>query len=238
LRWRRGSTRDNFTGKPENKREQRRLVAETSADRDLVAALGTAAAEYGRARLGLHAGKKPVGFRAVAAVGLEGTLRHLNRLLLNFFAVCNSLSVYLKAFMIPKRTAQQGFRGVVQEAHARRPMRLEKANRMNLHKEWCNRFFISHSLEIDLFFRANIKPAYQRRILIHSDRSLVYIVVSLRKGVAKPTAKISSKQRLSPLAGLGDAGLPLPLYFRFTFAFSVSFVILNRKLGNQIQEGI
>ena len=53
-----------------------KLVAETSADGDLVTALGPAAAQYGSARLGLHAGKKAVGLGAVAAVGLESTLRH------------------------------------------------------------------------------------------------------------------------------------------------------------------
>jgi hypothetical protein len=80
-----------------------RLVAETGADGDLVTALGTPAAEYGSARLGLHPGKKPVGLRAVAAVWLEGTLRHLIRLLLNLFCdVCNSSPVYLRAFAIPK----------------------------------------------------------------------------------------------------------------------------------------
>ena len=83
------------------------VVAEAGADGDLVAALGTATAEYGRTRLGLHAGKKPVGLRAVAAVGLEGTLRHLTRLLLNLFAVCNSPPVYLKVFAIPNREAKE-----------------------------------------------------------------------------------------------------------------------------------
>jgi hypothetical protein len=51
-------------------------VAETRADSDLVASLGTPATEHGCARLGLHPGKEPVGLRAVAAVRLEGTLRH------------------------------------------------------------------------------------------------------------------------------------------------------------------
>jgi hypothetical protein len=81
-----------------------------------VAALGAAAAQYSCACLGLHAGKKPVGLCAVAAVRLESTLRHLTRLLLraelliNFFAVCNSPSVYPKQLPIPKRTANEGLR--------------------------------------------------------------------------------------------------------------------------------
>jgi len=52
------------------------LVAEACGDGDLVAALGAAAIEYGCTGLGLHAGEKAVGLGAVAAVGLEGTLRH------------------------------------------------------------------------------------------------------------------------------------------------------------------
>jgi hypothetical protein len=47
---------------------------------------------------------------------------------------------------------------------------------------------------MDLVFRATIKPAYQRRISIHLDRTLVYVVVSLRKGVVLSGAKISSNQ--------------------------------------------
>jgi hypothetical protein len=52
------------------------LVAETGADGDLVTALGAAAAEDGCTCFGLHAGEEAVGLGAVAAVGLEGTLRH------------------------------------------------------------------------------------------------------------------------------------------------------------------
>ena len=43
---------------------------------------GASAAKHGCTGLGLHAGKKPVGLRPVAAVRLKGTLRHLTRLLL------------------------------------------------------------------------------------------------------------------------------------------------------------
>ena len=52
------------------------LVAETGADGDLVTALCTTTVEDGGAGLGLHAGQETVGLRAVAAVGLESTLRH------------------------------------------------------------------------------------------------------------------------------------------------------------------
>jgi len=72
------------------------VVAEACADGDLVASLGTPAAQHGCARLGLHAGQEPVGLGAVAAIRLEGTLRHWVRLLLNLVESCNgsSISVY------------------------------------------------------------------------------------------------------------------------------------------------
>jgi hypothetical protein len=54
------------------------LVAESCADGDLVTALGAAAVQDGSTGLGLHAGKKPMGLRAMAAVRLKGTLRHGN----------------------------------------------------------------------------------------------------------------------------------------------------------------
>jgi hypothetical protein len=53
-----------------------KLVAETGADRDLVAALGAAARKHRGSTLGLHAAKEAVGFRTAAAVGLKGTLGH------------------------------------------------------------------------------------------------------------------------------------------------------------------
>ena len=73
------------------------LVAETGADGDLVTALGTTTVEDGGTGLGLHAGQETVGLRAVAAVGLESTLRHgiklLRRmeLLLKLLGCCNNL---------------------------------------------------------------------------------------------------------------------------------------------------
>jgi hypothetical protein len=52
------------------------LVAEASADGDLMTAFGAAAAEDGGACLGLHAREEAVGLGAVTAIGLKGTLRH------------------------------------------------------------------------------------------------------------------------------------------------------------------
>jgi hypothetical protein len=68
----------------------------------------------------------------------------------------------------------------------------ESGCRSDLHKEWCNKKNVGQSLEMDLVFRATIKPAYQRRISIHLGRALVFVVVSLRNGVALPGARISS----------------------------------------------
>jgi hypothetical protein len=87
------------------------LVAETSAHGNLVTTLGTAAAQYGCARLGLHPGKKPVGLRAVAAVWLEGTLRHLIRLLLNLIAVYATVSQYTsEPSQFPSERQRKGVR--------------------------------------------------------------------------------------------------------------------------------
>jgi hypothetical protein len=73
------------------------LVAETGADGDLVTALGATAVKNSGARLGLHARKKAVGLGAMAAIGLEGTLRHDKKLLrriehlLKLLGCCNNL---------------------------------------------------------------------------------------------------------------------------------------------------
>src|SRR5207248_1858606 len=53
-----------------------RLVAESSADGDLMTPLGAAAAEHSGSGLGLHAGKEAVGLGPVTAVGVKRTLRH------------------------------------------------------------------------------------------------------------------------------------------------------------------
>jgi hypothetical protein len=58
-----------------------KLVAETSANGNLVTALGATAAEYGGTSLCLHAGQETMGLGAMAAVGLKGTLRHDKKLL-------------------------------------------------------------------------------------------------------------------------------------------------------------
>jgi hypothetical protein len=163
-----------------------------------VTALGTTAAKYGGARLGLHTGKEPVGLRAVAAVGLKGTLRHWTRLLLKFFAVCNSLSVYLKAFSNPKGEQRKGVSRAAERDRIEPPIRPFQADRtavsIGLHKEWCNKKNLSQSLEIDLVFRATIKPAYQRRfpiqrIALWFTLSFLFALASIKTG-----AKTSSKQ--------------------------------------------
>ena len=74
-----------------------KLVAETSADGDLVTALSATAAEHCGTCLGLHAGKEAVSLGAVAAIGLKGTLRHDKKLLrrgkhlLKLLGCCNNL---------------------------------------------------------------------------------------------------------------------------------------------------
>src|ERR1700679_2526445 len=75
------------------RRHRGELVAVTSADGDLMTALGATAAEDGCTSLGLHTREEAVGLGAVAAVGLKGTLRHdknscgRRRLLLKLLAI-------------------------------------------------------------------------------------------------------------------------------------------------------
>ena len=73
------------------------VVAETGTHGNLVASLGTPAAQHGCTRLGLHAGQKPVCLRAMAAVRLKGALRHIVKLLLNLFCGLQ------QSFSIPQR---------------------------------------------------------------------------------------------------------------------------------------
>src|SRR6202011_5575375 len=53
-----------------------RLVAEARRHGDTVPALGAAARQHSRPRLGLHAAAKAMHFGAVTTVGLKGTLGH------------------------------------------------------------------------------------------------------------------------------------------------------------------
>jgi hypothetical protein len=92
-----------------------------------------------------------VGLRAVAAVRLEGTLRHFNWLLLNLIGTatvgCSSLSVYPKC----DRCSQQNHRERAKPATSYRvALRLNSGTetsletiKIDLHKEWCNLTFIS-----------------------------------------------------------------------------------------------
>jgi hypothetical protein len=52
------------------------LVAEPGRDGNFMPPLGAAAAENGGAGLGLHTREETMRLSAMAAVGLEGTLRH------------------------------------------------------------------------------------------------------------------------------------------------------------------
>jgi hypothetical protein len=92
---------------------------------------------------------------------------------------------------------------------------LAHATKFILHKEWCKQNFVSFSLEKRLVFRATIKPAYQGRISILLNRTVLHFVVPLRKGVVKTYAKNSSNQRSSPPASVAGKGhlllLDLPL---------------------------
>src|SRR5258707_13220356 len=64
------------------------LVAEAGRDRDLVAALGAAAAQHGSAGLGGHAAQKAVDLAPAAAIRLKGALRHRRILFSNLWDRC------------------------------------------------------------------------------------------------------------------------------------------------------
>ena len=61
---------------------RRRLVAETRADCNALAADGATAAQHGGAGLGLHPRAKSVSLHAMASVRLKCALRHKSALLL------------------------------------------------------------------------------------------------------------------------------------------------------------
>jgi hypothetical protein len=66
-----------------------RLVAKTCADSNTLAALCTAAVQYGSSATGLHAGTETVGLHALTAIGLKCALGHGYALL--FPEICLSL---------------------------------------------------------------------------------------------------------------------------------------------------
>jgi hypothetical protein len=75
----------------ENFRELKKLdelVAEAGRDRNLVAALGAAAAQHGSAGLGGHAAQKAVDLAPAAAIRLKGALRHRRILFSNLWDRC------------------------------------------------------------------------------------------------------------------------------------------------------
>ena len=69
------------TGQRTKKRASRKLVAESCADSDALASLGSTAAKHSGSALGLHAGSEAVSLDALAAVGLKCALGHRNALL-------------------------------------------------------------------------------------------------------------------------------------------------------------
>src|ERR1700690_3726765 len=110
------------------------VVAEAGAYGDLVAAFGAPAAENGCARLGLHAGKKPVCLRAMAAVGLEGTLRHSTRLLLKLFAVATVSEYTSKSLYTQLKCGRRSLPESVKSSPNRHPIMVQQASRIDLHK--------------------------------------------------------------------------------------------------------
>jgi hypothetical protein len=204
-------------------KRMQRLVAEARADGNLVAALGTPAAQHGCTRLGLHAGKKPVGLRAVAAVWLKGTLRHLTStpclISLAYSPIswrCHSLQVYLISTPAPRQVQRWLQRNGLLNTTQRVTFKIEKAAdetmKFDLHKEWCKQNFVSRWLEKRLENRATIKPAYQGRFQSCSTVFGFTLSFLFARGWSKPTRRPpETNVRLHPPRSAGrDFFLPSP----------------------------
>jgi hypothetical protein len=94
---------------------------------------------------------------------------------------------------------------------------------MNLHKEWCKQNFVAESLEIDLVFRATIKPAYQRRIpfnwiALWFTLSFLSAMGGLNPERSSPANSVSLH---SPVQAMRDICLPLQSRLLSNFAGSV-----------------
>jgi hypothetical protein len=214
------------------------VVAEASTDGDFVTTLGTSAAQYGCASLGLHPGKKPVGLRAVATVGLKGTLRHLTRLLLNFFAVCNSLSVYLKGPLLPNRTSMQGFTEAASQRAELDPNRHAKAFSIGPSQGMVQPNFLSLIGLKSTWFSVLLSNPLTKHEIGFIEIVLWFTLSFLFAKGAKPSTKTSSKQHLSPIAYramqdfcclcISDASKPV----------GQSVISNQEKTWDPIQEGI
>lgn len=74
--------------------QQKKLIAEAGGDGDLMAALGSAAAEHGSPGFAGHAAKKAMDLAAATAVGLEGALGHVS---------CPVMRIFLPEFIALQR---------------------------------------------------------------------------------------------------------------------------------------
>jgi hypothetical protein len=174
-------------------------VAETSAHGNLVTALGTPAAQHGCSGLGLHAGQKPVGFRAMAAIWLEGTLRHWTSLLLNLFTGCNSLPVYLKASAVQKKPAKERAYSGRKIRQFNRPTDPQRMRFSRLHsiftRNGATQLLTPDHLKTARFSVLTSNPLTKDGIGFFQPNS-GYVAVSLRNGKDTTSAKISSENAL------------------------------------------
>jgi hypothetical protein len=103
----------------------------------------------------------------------------------------------------------------------------------DLHKEWCNKKNVQQSLEMDLVFRATIKPAYQRRF---SNSSGSYFGLRCRfssRWDSKYRSEDLQQPALFSACPLGDGGPLLPSQSRLLFFWFLgqSCHLERRKLG-------
>jgi hypothetical protein len=199
-----------------------------------VASLGTPAAEHRCARLGFHPGKEPVGLRAVTAVWLKGTLRHLNRLLLNLFAVYATVSQYTRrASAAPSGRKEKELYARYSGREIARTKPAKSVAGSIFTRNGATKKNVQQSLETDSVFRATIKPAYQRRIPIHTGSSFGLRCRFSSRWDSKKLSEDLQQPVLHLTCPLGDGGLLLPsqsrlLFFRLS---GQSGYFERRKLG-------
>jgi hypothetical protein len=100
-------------------------------------------------------------------------------------------------------------------------------------------FYLTNRLKTAWFSVLLSNPLTKDDFRFIGDRALVYVVVSLRNGVAKTRAETSRKQRLSPLALSAVWESCRLCGYGCCFGFSGSVKSsCRKKTWNEIQEGI
>jgi hypothetical protein len=188
---------------------RRQLVAEARADCNLMAAFGAPAAQHRCARLGLHPGKEPVGLRAVSAVRLKGTLRHLTSTPCSIFlALQQSLSIP-EVRAMPKGKSQGTCKEKALQIPQALPLvkakkRLPSQRKSFFTRNGANKILSPDPLKIVRFSVLLSNPLTKDDFTSGNNRTMLHFVVLLRKGVVKPKRRTpATSARLHPPRSAG-----------------------------------